>query len=145
MPSPKLRDVAPTTRYRRGARTDADAVAAHNAETTEWRRGLARAEFPPAEQAAFLAALAEVGDPKAAATAAGVSLGRVYGRARWDAEWSARLDAVLTAVCRADDLCGTVKGYRVRKGRCPACRAAKASDRNPVDVPAWRRRRPVPR
>ena len=117
----------PTSRYRLGAR-DEQARDAHNRQSRDWRRGLADAEFDAVDRALFLHALKVTGDPKGAAERLGITLGRVYGRMRWDAAFAAQVEAVLDELCAWIDGCGTIRGYR-NGGRCTACRAAKAADR----------------
>lgn len=128
MPTPAPEVYAPTTLYRQGVR-DPAVTAAHLEQLREWRRGIADALFDADDQQAFLTILADVGDPEIAANRVGVTLAQVYGRTRWDADWATRLDEALTAVCPARPHCGTIRGYRQLKGRCPACRAAKYRER----------------
>ncbi|WP_188196644.1 type I-E CRISPR-associated protein Cse1/CasA [Nonomuraea sp. SYSU D8015] len=134
------RAVKPTSRYRRGARDDPEARAAHNEETRQWRRQQADAEFPPATRAQLLRDLTE-GTSLADAVRRSktrLSTSIVWGRARWDTEFSDTLEKALAANCAGGPRCGTDQGYK-NGGRCKRCRAAHRGEpgtRQPEPPPA---------
>ncbi|AIG81291.1 Hypothetical protein AJAP_42620 (plasmid) [Amycolatopsis japonica] len=112
---------ADVSRWRKGARDDV-ARAAHNAETTSWRRSLREATFDPEDHEVLFEQLRAGLRLSEAAAVVGQTTHAVYGRARWDAEFSEKLERVLAETCPAE-ICGTAKGAR-QGGHCASCRAA---------------------
>jgi len=115
---------APQTLYRVGCRCPA-CVAAHSADSREWRRTLADEAFPEPLRSQLLT-LVEQGAPVAeAARRVGVTVGQVYGRANRDSVFAEALDEAAWALCvmgEGSPLCGTGAGYRGNAGKRQPCR-----------------------
>jgi hypothetical protein len=110
-----------TTRYRFGD-CDDEARAAHTAETTSWKRGIAEVVFTPEDQQVLLDAI-RAGATVTAAAALGLSFQAVYGRGSWDEEFRDALDTALADTCPAAHACGTPSGVK-HGGHCRDCCAA---------------------
>lgn len=108
----------PASRYRAGDK-DPAALAAHAAETTQWRHD----NHPvTGETADMLLTLLAAGHAlRITCDRLGVTTQAVHGRAQWDPEWSTALDAALMAGRDPDLPHGTHKAYR-QHCRCPECR-----------------------
>ena len=110
------------TRWRYGDR-DSGARIAQNASTTSWRRDIADAAFPEADQAELLRAIRRGVSVRGAAAALGMTYQAVYGRAAWDVGFAEALETTLADTCPAGDMCGRARGVK-HGGHCRACRDA---------------------
>jgi hypothetical protein len=124
---PAFKDVS---RYRSGDRDD-QARAAHTADTTSWRHGIAEVVFTGEDQQLLLDRLREGWRMRAAAAAVGLSFQAVYGRASWDGEFRDALEEVLATTCPAEGVCGTASGVK-HGGHCAACRSAHHPPRSRI-------------
>ncbi|CAL9677590.1 hypothetical protein SUDANB95_07916 (plasmid) [Actinosynnema sp. ALI-1.44] len=113
----------PQTRWRYGARDDAEATQAHNVQTREWRRSLRDVEFSAKRQQLLLTLLPEHPDVGEAAGLIGLTGAIVYGRMRRDSKFAKAVEDLLAAHCRGGNLCGKATGYKLG-GRCRRCRSA---------------------